>query len=119
MSEKTIRNVVIIGAGYGGLSAAHYFMKHIYPALKKGGNTYRLHIVDQSTHFWWHLTAVRAMVKTDLMPHSKTFVPIKNGFEQYVCASTFYSIQRSCGIILVPKIGRLEHGCPRGIFGLY
>lgn len=85
MAQAETRNVVVLGAGFAGLSASHYFLRHVYPALKADGKnfTYRLHLVDQSTHFWWHLTAPRTMVKPDLIPHSKTFVPIKDGFEQY------------------------------------
>ncbi|KAJ9623145.1 hypothetical protein H2203_006081 [Taxawa tesnikishii (nom. ined.)] len=36
MSES--RNVVILGASYAGLSAAHYFLKHVLPGLPKNGN---------------------------------------------------------------------------------
>lgn len=79
------RNIVILGAGFAGMSAAHYFMKHIYPTLKKDAATtpYRLIIVDQSSQFWWHISAPRAMVASKLMPHNKTFWPLADGFKQY------------------------------------
>lgn len=97
MSEKEIRNVVILGAGFAGLSAAHYYMKHTYPSLKATGDAdYRLHIIDQSTHFWWHVSAPRAMVSQQQMSHAKTFTPIRAGFAQYGAATdsiTFHQAQ--------------------------
>ena len=79
------RNIVVLGAGFGGLSAAHYYMKHIHPRLhrKNAPSNYRLILVDQSTHFWWHIAAPREIASPKLMPHERTFVPIARGFEQY------------------------------------
>ena len=67
------------------MSTAHYFIRHIYPALKdKEKNVkYELHVIDQSTHFWWHISAPRAIVSTKLMPHNTTFFPLEDGFKQY------------------------------------
>jgi hypothetical protein len=31
MSET--RNIVFLGASYAGISATHYFLKHVYPSL--------------------------------------------------------------------------------------
>lgn len=84
MAQPEVRNIVVLGAGFAGLSASHYFMRHVYPAVKADKKyDYRLHLIDQSTHFWWHLTAPRTMVKPELLPHSKTFVAIKDGFNHY------------------------------------
>ena len=83
MSET--RNIVLLGAGFAGQGAAHYFMRHVYPTLKtqhKDAN-YKLVVVDQSTKFWWHVAAPRAIASTKLMTHDKTFVPIEEGFKQY------------------------------------
>ncbi|KAL9088875.1 MAG: hypothetical protein Q9159_002838 [Coniocarpon cinnabarinum] len=79
-----VRNIVILGAGFAGLSAAHYFMRHIYPSLKSDQSfSYRLVLIDQSTHFWWHISAPRALVSTKLMQHDKVFFPLADGFKQY------------------------------------
>ena len=79
------RNIVILGAGFAGLNAAHYFMRHIYPSLKRtdAHASYKLIIIDQSTHFWWHIAAPREIVSTKLMSHNKTFFPLLDGFKQY------------------------------------
>lgn len=84
MSET--RNIVVLGASCAGLSAAHYIAKHTLPKLrqaKDGGAPYELHLVDQSTHFWWHISAPRAIVSVDEIPHDKAFIPIMDGFKQY------------------------------------
>ena len=44
---------------------------------------YTLHLVDPSTHFWWHIAAPRAIVSVKEMKNSDTFVPIMDGFKQY------------------------------------
>ncbi|KAK1049317.1 hypothetical protein LTR74_017337 [Friedmanniomyces endolithicus] len=82
MSET--RNIVVLGASFGGLSAAHYLCKHTLPQLIKSQDPkYELHLIDPSTHFWWHIAAPREIVSVKEMPHSKCFVPNMDGFGQY------------------------------------
>ena len=82
MSET--RNIVILGASFGGLSAAHYIAKHTLPKLQQSKDAkYAIHLVDPSTHFWWHIGAPRAIVSVNEMKHSDCFVPIMDGFKQY------------------------------------
>lgn len=82
MSEN--RNIVILGASAGGLSAAHYIARHTLPQLQRSKDAkYTLHLVDPSTHFWWHIAAPRAIVSVKEMRNSDTFVPIMDGFKQY------------------------------------
>ena len=82
MSES--RNIVILGASAGGLSAAHYIARHTLPQLQRSKDAkYTLHLVDPSTHFWWHIAAPRAIVSVKEMKNSDTFVPIMDGFKQY------------------------------------
>jgi NADH dehydrogenase FAD-containing subunit len=82
MSET--RNIVVVGANFAGLSAAHYIVKHTLPQLAKSENAkYVLHIVNESTHFWWHIGAPRELVSVTDAPHDKYFKPIMDGFKQY------------------------------------
>lgn len=82
MSET--RNIVILGASAGGLSAAHYIARHTLPKLANSKDAkYVVHLVDPSTHYWWHIAAPRAIVSVKEMKHSDTFVPIMDGFKQY------------------------------------
>lgn len=81
------RNIVVLGASFAGLSIAHYLARHTLPKLidYKEAN-YVVHLIDPSTHFWWHIGAPREIVSVKSMPHDKYFVPIKNGFKQYPAA---------------------------------
>ena len=76
------RNIVILGASYAGLSAAHYFLKHVEPALPREGR-YHVHLVNPSTHFYHRIAAPRATASSQLMPDSKSFLDIADGFKQY------------------------------------
>lgn len=79
-----IRNIVVLGASCGGLGAAHYIAKHILPKLQNIEDAkYVLHLVDPSTHFWWHIAAPRQIVSLDQLTIKNTFVPIMDGFKQY------------------------------------
>lgn len=77
------RNIVILGASYSGLSAAHYFLKHVYPSLPSSAEKYHLYVVDPSTHFYHRIAAPRAAVSFKTMPNSKTFHDIAAGLSQY------------------------------------
>lgn len=82
MSET--RNIVVLGASFGGLSAAHYLAKHTLPQLRRSKDAkYVLHLVDPSTHFWWHIAAPRQMISVKEIKTSESFVPIMDGFKQY------------------------------------
>ncbi|GAB7348131.1 hypothetical protein MBLNU459_g6148t1 [Dothideomycetes sp. NU459] len=92
MSVDT-RNIVVLGASYSGLGAAHYFLKHVYPSLAKlDGEKYHVYLVNPSTHFYHRVAAPRATVSSELMPNSKTFHDIAAGFKQYD-PSTFTFLQ--------------------------
>ncbi|KAF2161794.1 hypothetical protein M409DRAFT_27851 [Zasmidium cellare ATCC 36951] len=79
-----IRNIVILGASFSGLGTAHYIAKHILPQLQKTADTkYVLHLVDPSTHFWWHIAAPREIVLPQNLKAEQCFVPIMDGFKQY------------------------------------
>ncbi|KAK5115932.1 hypothetical protein LTR62_000388 [Meristemomyces frigidus] len=82
MSET--RNIVILGASYAGLNAAHYICKFVLPKLKQAKDyDYALHLVDPSTHFWHHIAAPREIVSVKEMPHEKCFLDCMAGFKQY------------------------------------
>ncbi|EME87534.1 uncharacterized protein MYCFIDRAFT_118732, partial [Pseudocercospora fijiensis CIRAD86] len=82
MSET--RNIVVVGASFGGLGVAHYICKHILPKLRQSQDAkYVLHLIDPSTHFWWHIAAPRQIVSVKELTIEKSFVPIKDCFKQY------------------------------------
>ncbi|PPJ56358.1 hypothetical protein CBER1_00707 [Cercospora berteroae] len=83
MSET--RNIVVLGVAWAGLGTAHHICKHLLPKLKSSGSAnYVLHLVDPSTHFWWHVAAPRQICSAEgNVSFEKSFVPIKDGFKQY------------------------------------
>ncbi|KAL1304726.1 hypothetical protein AAFC00_003672 [Neodothiora populina] len=76
------KNIVILGASYGGLSAAHYFLKHVLPRLPSN-EKYHVYLVNPSTHFYHRVASPRSVASFELMPVAKTFLEIKPGFKQY------------------------------------
>ncbi|KAK3051641.1 hypothetical protein LTR09_007296 [Extremus antarcticus] len=76
-------NIVVVGCSFGGMSAAHYICRHMLPQLQRSSQKYVLHMIDPSTHFWWHNGSPRAMVSVNEMKHNDSFVPIMEGFKQY------------------------------------
>lgn len=79
------RNIVVLGASWAGLSFAHYYLKHIHSLAKTAtpNVTYKLVIVDPSTHFFWRVGAPRALVDTKSLGNEKMFTPIAKGLKQY------------------------------------
>jgi NADH dehydrogenase FAD-containing subunit len=82
MSE--VRNIVILGASFGGLPATHYILRHILPALKaKKDAKYHVYIIDKSSDWYFRIAAPRAGVSLPLMPKEKIFHDISKIFAQY------------------------------------
>jgi NADH dehydrogenase FAD-containing subunit len=83
MSEKSEqKTVLILGASYAGLSSAHYFLKHVLPVLPES-KSYKVVLVNPSTHFFARPAAPRSLVSQKLMPPEKVFYDIAGGFKQY------------------------------------
>ncbi|KAL8686727.1 MAG: hypothetical protein Q9218_006904, partial [Villophora microphyllina] len=79
-------NLVVVGASYAGLGTAHYILKHTIPALEKASNDstkYKLTLISATTHFYHKVGAPRILASPDLIPLSKAFLPIEDGFTQY------------------------------------
>lgn len=86
------KNILILGASFAGLSAAHYTLKHIIHALPNGGKDYHVTLVNPSATWFTRPAAPRLIVSEDLMPYSKTFLPIAENFKAYP-SSTFTFIE--------------------------
>ncbi|KAL2350640.1 hypothetical protein BJ546DRAFT_382810 [Cryomyces antarcticus] len=78
-------NIVILGASFAGLSAAHHFFDIIAAKLGTGSAapTYRVVVISPSTHIFWNIGAPRALVAPGLLPHKDAFVPIERGFRRH------------------------------------
>ncbi|KAK3721791.1 hypothetical protein LTR37_002956 [Vermiconidia calcicola] len=78
------RHIVFLGAFYAGLSASHYFLKHVYPHLPNEPEVqYKAILVDPSTKWFTRHAAPRAIIKEELMPTNLIFRDIESAYKQY------------------------------------
>ena len=76
---------VVVGANIAGINVAHYLLKHTIPTLEAANKStnYKLTLISPSSHFFWKIGAPRALINSELIPFSKIFKPIEDGFKQY------------------------------------
>jgi NADH dehydrogenase FAD-containing subunit len=83
-SAMASRQIVIIGASFGGIPAAHGLLKDILPPLTASGEqTYKVILISPSAEFYWKIGAPRAIVNPKALPTEKVLVPIADGFKSY------------------------------------
>jgi NADH dehydrogenase FAD-containing subunit len=83
MAEKSDqKTILIVGGSFAGLSSAHYFLKHVLPVLPDS-KSYKVVLVNASSHFFARPAAPRAVVSQKLMAPEKIFYDIAGGFKQY------------------------------------
>ncbi|PMD57853.1 FAD/NAD(P)-binding domain-containing protein [Hyaloscypha bicolor E] len=72
-----MKNIVILGGSYAGISTAHRLLKHV-------GKTapFKITLVSPNTHFYWSMAAARGLVPGQISDE-QLFRPIAEGFEQY------------------------------------
>lgn len=78
-SKKTI---LILGGSYGGVSTAHYLLKHAIPVLPEK-SSYEIVLVSTSSETMSRPACPRALISDDFFQQDKLFVSIPKVFEQY------------------------------------
>lgn len=84
MSET--KNIVILGASWAGLGAAHYTFRHILPRLNTSkSKAYHVYLVAPSSQLFWRVGCPREMVSPKITPslHEGMFLSVTDGFKQY------------------------------------
>ena len=76
------KNIVILGGSYGGISTAHYLLKHAIPYLPEK-ESYQVIIVSPSSQVMCRPACPRALISDDMFPQEKLFVDISKLFERY------------------------------------
>ena len=76
------KNIVILGGSYGGVSTAHYILKHAVPVLPDK-NAYQVIVVSPSSQVMCRPACPRAMISDEMFNQEKLFVSIPKVFEQY------------------------------------
>ncbi|KAH8887453.1 putative FAD binding protein [Thozetella sp. PMI_491] len=72
------KTIVVLGANFSGLPVAHYLLSRTSQKVKD----LKVIVVSPSTHFYWHLATVRAILP-DMLPDDKIFLPIAPTFAKY------------------------------------
>jgi apoptosis-inducing factor 2 len=80
------KKIVILGGSYGGVSTAHYVLKHAIPKLPEP-QSYQVVLVSTSSQATCRPAAPRAMISDDMFDQAKLFVSIPDGFAQYPAGS--------------------------------
>lgn len=69
------QTVLVLGASYAGIVIAHKLLKHTRSAVKD----FKVVLVNPSTHFYWNLASVRAIVPGQIKD-KEIFQEITDGF---------------------------------------
>lgn len=82
------KNIVILGGSYGGLSVAHYTLKHVIPQTPNKG-AFQVILISTSSQVFCRPACPRAMLSDNMFPQEKLFVDIeaqfaKNGSFQFI-----------------------------------
>lgn len=81
-TSEAIKTIVILGGSYGGISTAHYVLKHAIPRLPNP-ESYQVAIVSPSSQILCRPACPRALIADHFFPQEKLFVSIPKMFEQY------------------------------------
>ncbi|KAG8167540.1 hypothetical protein KVR01_003229 [Diaporthe batatas] len=76
------KNIIILGGSYGGLSVAHYTIKHII-AKAPNKQIFRVILISTSSQAFCRPSCPRAMLSDDMFPQDKLFVDIQTQFQHY------------------------------------
>ncbi|CCF42841.1 hypothetical protein CH063_00447 [Colletotrichum higginsianum] len=93
-----VKTVVILGAAYGGLATAHRLLKY----TRQTEQDLRVILVSKTTHFYWNLASVRAVVP-DIVNDEQIFQPIEAGFAKYPKESFEFVLGTATGLDVARK----------------
>ena len=83
---NTTKHIVILGGSYGGVSTAHYLLKHAIPHLPD----HRVVLISPASQVLCRPACPRALISDELLPQNKLFVNIAQVFDQYAKNSFKY-----------------------------
>lgn len=74
--------IVILGGSYGGVSTAHYLLKHVIPKLPSP-EVYQIILVSTSSQAMCRQACPRALISDEYFDQQKLFVDIRSMFAHY------------------------------------
>ncbi|CAG9991229.1 unnamed protein product [Clonostachys byssicola] len=78
MQDFETKTVVVLGAGWAGITLTHQLLKHVLPKVPE----LRVVLVSPNTHFFWNIAAPRGIIPNTLTD-DELFVPIAPAFAKY------------------------------------
>ncbi|KFY26140.1 hypothetical protein V493_04252 [Pseudogymnoascus sp. VKM F-4281 (FW-2241)] len=72
-----MKNIVILGGSYAGVSTAHRILKQV-----TNGTPFKITLVSPNTDFYWNVASPRGIIPGTI-EDEKLFQPISAGFDQY------------------------------------
>lgn len=81
-NTTTKKIVLVLGGSYGGISTAHYVLKHVVPQLPDP-NSYQVILASSSSQALCRQACPRALISDDMFNQEKLFVSIPKSFERY------------------------------------
>ncbi|KAF1948527.1 hypothetical protein CC80DRAFT_529947 [Byssothecium circinans] len=85
------RQIVILGANFGGINLTHYLLRKTIPALSRldASQTYHVTLISPNDHYFFKIAAPRAMINETTIPANKIFKSIPRAIWQYGSQCTF------------------------------
>ncbi|KAI1301056.1 FAD/NAD(P)-binding domain-containing protein [Xylaria venustula] len=80
------KTILILGGSYGGVSTAHYLLKHAVPKLPDP-KSYQVVLISTSSETFCRPAAPRALISDAMFPQNKLFGSIPEVFSQYTPGS--------------------------------
>jgi len=80
------KQIVILGGSYGGMSTAHYVLKHVIPRLPSKAD-FEVVLVSASAEAMDRPACPRALISDEFFDQTKLFVNVAKQFEQYPAGS--------------------------------
>lgn len=80
--QEDKKNILILGGSYGGISVAHYILKHTIRQLPEK-ESYHVVLVSASSQVMCRPACPRALISDHLFDQEKLFVSIPKAFEQF------------------------------------
>ena len=81
-TTATRKNTVVVGGSYGGLSIAHYLLRHVVPQLPDKAS-HQIVLVSAASQVMCRPACPRALLSDDMFDQNKLFVSIPKVFELY------------------------------------
>lgn len=85
-----MHSIVILGGNFGGVSTAHYLLRHVLPSLNSTTGEFKVTLISPSDRTFYKIGAPRVMASAEL-PVTKPLASIQDAFKHYKASEfSFY-----------------------------